>query len=65
MKKFIYSIAVVLLASTQFVNGQVDRSKLPEAGPAREIKIGDYESFTLKNGLKVFVIENTKLPRVL
>lgn len=64
MKKVIYSIAVLLIAATQLVNAQVDRSKLPEAGPARDIKIGDYESFTLKNGLKVFVIENNKLPRV-
>ncbi|MDO9551940.1 pitrilysin family protein [Rhodonellum sp.] len=43
---------------------QVDRSTYPEAGPAREIKLGDAESFTLKNGLKVFVVKNSKLPRV-
>ena len=43
---------------------QVDRSKAPEAGPAPEIKLGEYASFTLDNGLKVFVIENHKLPRV-
>jgi len=43
---------------------QVDRSKLPEPGTPRSIQIGDYETFELKNGLKVFVIENHKLPRV-
>lgn len=32
--------------------------------PAREIKIGAYQSFTLKNGLQVFVVENHKLPRL-
>lgn len=43
---------------------QIDRSKRPEPGPAPEIKIGEYESFELPNGLKVFVVENHKLPRI-
>lgn len=43
---------------------QVDRSKEPEPGPAPEIHLGKYESFQLPNGLKVFVVENHKLPRV-
>ncbi len=43
---------------------QIDRSKLPEPGPAPEIKLGDVSSFTLENGLQVFVVKNNKLPRV-
>lgn len=43
---------------------QVDRSKEPKPGPAPEINLGKYESFELPNGLKVFVVENDKLPRV-
>ncbi len=43
---------------------QVDRTKRPDAGPARAPEIGKYEMFTLKNGVKVFVVENHKLPRV-
>ena len=43
---------------------QLDRSKAPAAGPAPTINIGGYETFTLDNGLKVFVVENHKLPRV-
>lgn len=43
---------------------QVDRSQFPKAGPAPIIKIGEAETFTLDNGLKVFVVENDKLPRV-
>lgn len=43
---------------------QIDRSQLPKAGPAPEINIGEAETFTLDNGLKVFVVENDKLPRV-
>lgn len=46
------------------VYAQLDRTKYPEPGPAPQINIGDAESFTLPNGLKVFVVENHKLPRV-
>jgi len=40
------------------------RAKAPEAGPARQIKIGTSSQFTLANGLKVIVVENHKLPQV-
>ncbi len=40
------------------------RSKAPEAGAAPKIQLGDYETFTLDNGLQVVVVENHKLPRV-
>jgi len=63
MKKFAIGILVMLLA-TGITFAQVDRSKLPASGPAPEIKIGEAETFTLANGLKVFVVKNTKLPRV-
>lgn len=36
----------------------------PPPGPAPTIEIGKAESFQLKNGLKVFVVENHKLPVV-
>ncbi|MDQ7816669.1 MAG: insulinase family protein [Melioribacteraceae bacterium] len=62
MKKLFYLILVIAFVNPVF--SQLDRSKLPEPGPASEIKIANYESFELKNGLKVFVIENRKLPRV-
>jgi predicted Zn-dependent peptidase len=42
----------------------MDRSHAPEPGPAPEIRIRDYKSFELKNGLKVFLVENHKLPLV-
>ena len=63
MKKFAIGLLVMLLA-TGITFAQVDRSKLPASGPAPEIKIGEAETFTLANGLKVFVVKNTKLPRV-
>lgn len=43
---------------------QLDRSKQPTPAPAPVIKIGEYQSFELPNGLKVFVVENHKIPRV-
>ncbi|TVP43064.1 MAG: insulinase family protein [Mongoliibacter sp.] len=62
MKKlFIYFIMAMFATSAI---AQVDRSKMPEPGPAPEIKLGNAESFTLNNGLKVFVVQNSKLPRV-
>ena len=47
---------MLALAFTSNAYAQVDRSKLPEPAPAKSIQIGDYESFTLKNGLQVFVV---------
>ena len=63
MKKFALGIGIMLLA-TGITFAQVDRSKLPASGPAPEIKIAEAETFTLANGLKVFVVKNNKLPRV-
>src|SRR5690606_39679388 len=63
MKINILSIFLVFLMTTGAV-AQVDRSKQPEPGPAPKINLGEPESFTLKNGLRVMVVENHKLPRV-
>jgi len=62
-----YSTFVLALLCSLFAGGlsaQIDRSKAPEAGPAPKIKLGTYQSFKLKNGLRVFVVENHKLPVV-
>ncbi len=60
-------ILSILLAAT-FTLGlsaqKLDRSVRPKAAPAPEIKLGKTEKFTLPNGLKVFVVENHKLPKV-
>jgi predicted Zn-dependent peptidase len=63
MKRIYLTLFALLLGG--LVNAQeLDRSKMPEPGPAPEIDLGETESFTLDNGLKVFVVENNKLPRV-
>lgn len=63
MKKIILSISALAIASMSFAQ-TLDRSIRPKAGPAPEIKLGKTESFTLPNGLKVFVVENHKLPTI-
>ncbi len=62
MKKHYTFIALLLISFAAL--SQIDRSKKPEPAPAKEIKIGEYEKFELKNGLKVIVVENNKIPRV-
>ncbi len=57
-------ILILMFFVSVYSYAQLDRSKKPEPGPAPEIKLGDYESFTLKNGLKVFIVTNNKLPLV-
>ncbi len=57
-------LAILLMFAAINLFAQLDRSVQPKPGPAPEIKLGDYESFDLPNGLKVFVIENHKLPKV-
>lgn len=55
---------VALFLTTIAINAQIDRSKMPEPGPDPVIKLGKPVKFTLDNGLKVIVVENSKLPRV-
>ena len=60
MKKVIYILASVILSITM----QAQNRAMPKPGPAPTVNIGKPETFTLKNGLKVLVVENHKLPRV-
>jgi predicted Zn-dependent peptidase/outer membrane lipoprotein-sorting protein len=60
----LYILLPGLLALSTGSFAQLDRSKIPAGGPAPAIKIGKYETFTLPNGLQVFVVTNRKLPRV-
>jgi zinc protease len=62
MKKYIYS---VLLCLPFFTMAQtVDRTKSPAPGKAPLIQVASPVKFTLANGLQVFVVKNTKLPKV-
>lgn len=59
MKKTLFILSLFL---TTFMQAQ-DRPQ-PKPGPAPVINIGKPQTFELKNGLKVMVVENHKLPRV-
>ena len=63
MKNNTYIIIALFLMSIG-VSAQIDRSKQPEPGPAPKITLETPGEFELKNGLKVLVVENHKLPRV-
>ncbi len=63
MKKII-SIFIFSFLAVLTVSAQLDRSQRPEPGPAPVIQLGDFESFTLDNGLQVIVVENRNVPVV-
>ena len=62
MKKYLYITLFILPLFAMAQN--VDRTKAPSPGKAPLIQVADPIKFTLDNGLKVFVVKNTKLPRV-
>lgn len=65
MKLFRKAYLGALIVLSQLAHAQkLDRSKLPNPAPAPQIKIGKVDNFTLPNGLKVYVVTNTKVPRV-
>ena len=64
MRKLMYSIIGLFTAVTLTAQVTIDRTTAPEPTPARSIELGSAAQFELKNGLKVFVVENHKLPRI-
>ncbi|AYN69452.1 insulinase family protein [Euzebyella marina] len=62
MKKSLTLLFITLI--TIGLNAQIDRSQMPQPGPAPEINLQDPQRFELQNGLEVLVVENHKLPRV-
>jgi len=56
-------VLIAILIVSNSLTAQVDRSVMPESGPAPEIKFGKPKTFVLDNGLTVMVVENSKLPR--
>ena len=61
----LYMFLLLCLGLARTTQAQDDfRKTAPKSGPAPEIKLGDFEDFTLSNGLKVLLVENHKLPRV-
>ncbi|MBS1572026.1 MAG: insulinase family protein [Bacteroidetes bacterium] len=64
MKKQLSYIAVAFLFSGMLSAQKIDINKMPTPGPTPVINITKPQTFQLKNGLTVMVVENHKLPRV-
>lgn len=62
MRRILTSMLAMFISVAAYA--QLDRSIRPEPAPAKPIEFGDYDVFTLKNGLTIIVVENKKLPRV-
>ena len=62
MKKIILTVAALIF--TLNISAQLDRSVMPMGGPSPKIKLDKPKEFKLKNGIRVLVVENHKLPRV-
>jgi len=60
------TVAALLISGVTFAQKgtKLDRSIKPKPTAAPVIKLGTTQSFTLDNGLQVFVVENHKLPQV-
>lgn len=58
------TVLIALFLISLGASAQIDRSVQPKAGPAPKIQLGKPQTFELKNGLKVLVVENHKLPKV-
>lgn len=64
MKKQLTYIAAAFLVSGMLTAQKIDINKMPTPGPTPVINIAKPNTFQLKNGLTVMVVENHKLPRV-
>jgi predicted Zn-dependent peptidase len=63
MKKLSIYILSLTMITGAFAQ-KLDRSKVPAPASAPKINLSQPATFTLPNGLKVFVVENHKLPKV-
>ncbi|NQX82625.1 MAG: insulinase family protein [Flavobacteriaceae bacterium] len=62
MKTKLFSIILAFVSIGMIA--QIDRTKQPKSGASPVIKLKTPVSFELKNGLKVLIVENHKLPTV-
>ena len=60
----VYILEVHPYPELKAIPSDVDRSKLPEPGPAPEIKFPDLQKAQLKNGLKIILAERHSIPVV-
>jgi predicted Zn-dependent peptidase len=64
MKQYISLIFILFFFLGQGISQEDFRKNAPAPGPAPRIAFGKANQFRLKNGLRVIVVENHKLPRI-
>ncbi|MBC7555439.1 MAG: insulinase family protein [Chryseobacterium sp.] len=64
MKKSLFSIAALFFISGVINAQKIDLNQMPKPGPTPAVNITKPQTFKLKNGLTVLVVEDHKLPRV-
>ena len=64
MKKILTLTLTAALLSIFQLSAQIDRSKAPEPGPAPTVQFGNFEKFTMDNGLRVILVEDHDRPVV-
>lgn len=65
MKKHFTYIAVAFLMAGMVSAQNIDINAMPQPGPTPTVNVGQPQTFQLKNGMTVMVVENHKLPRVI
>jgi len=63
MRKILFTATGLLMLSGVFAQN-IDRTHAPAPGPAPVIKLKDPAVYTLKNGIKVLVVEDHKVPSI-
>ncbi|MBS1904526.1 MAG: insulinase family protein [Bacteroidetes bacterium] len=64
MKTITTFVAAVLMLGATLSYAQVDRSQKPAPGPLPKSAVPPFKEFTLKNGLRVVIVEDHKQPLV-
>ena len=62
MRRILSFLALLIL--TPALHAEVDRTKKLEPGPAPEASFPDFTTMVLPNGLKIFVIEDDRMPTI-
>ncbi len=64
LRKTTKTVLMTAVFASASLTAQIDRSQQPAPNGSPVIKLEEPQTFELKNGLKVLVVENHKLPRV-
>lgn len=62
--KYLFGLLLCLSVSGSLIAQEDFRKTAPKGGPAPKIELGEAKMTTLDNGLKVIVVENSRLPVV-